>query len=127
MDDIGFPQASNVAFTPREIIAGSYPLASEPVVVAQGQVLPRGAVIGRITEGASKGQVVLSEKDAVDGSQDPIAVMAFGVDATGGPTDAEIYVSGAFDAEALTYGDGHDADTVREAFAGRPIFLKTVA
>jgi hypothetical protein len=49
---VGHPDFSRASYDPRGIVAGDYPLASVPITLAEGQNLPRGAVLGKIRYGA---------------------------------------------------------------------------
>ncbi len=124
MSSPGHAGYATESFDPRDIIAGNAHLHDEDIVLASGQNLLRGAVLGRITVG---GKCVLSVADAVDGSQTPVGILAFDCDASDADTNASMYTSGEFEQNALTYGDGHAPDTVKAAFAGTPLYLINVA
>jgi len=109
------------SFDPTDILAGNYPLADLPIVLASGQNGKRGWVIGKIT---ASGKYVLSLAAAEDGSQTPVGILAFDQDASAADRNASMYLSGEFDQDALIYGAGHDAASVKAAFANKPIFLK---
>nr|VFJ91539.1 MAG: Bacteriophage lambda head decoration protein D [Candidatus Kentron sp. H]VFJ92549.1 MAG: Bacteriophage lambda head decoration protein D [Candidatus Kentron sp. H]VFJ99407.1 MAG: Bacteriophage lambda head decoration protein D [Candidatus Kentron sp. H] len=59
-----------------------------------------------------------------NGSQDPHAILAEDVDATDADKSAVIYLSGEFDRDALTFGEGHDADSVKALFRTYNIHIK---
>ena len=125
MTQMGFPDYRTNSLARKEITAGHFPQPSEPAVLKQGQNLPEGAIIGVITSGADKGKIVLSVKAAADGSQVPVGILAFDVDATDVDSDCEYFVGGQYQQDALTYGTGHDVASVKAAFAGTPLFLKS--
>lgn len=108
------PSANTYSFEEHDIDTGQIPLISEPITILSGQVLPRGAVLGKIT---ATGKYVLSLAAANDGSQVPGPVLTHDVDATGGDAKSAGYVHGQFIAPALTYGAGHSAATVKAAWA----------
>lgn len=110
-------------FDPTGLIAGDYPLVHEPVTIAAGQMLKRGAVLGRVT---AEGDYVLSAAEAKDGSEIPAAILAEDIDTRAGGKQAPVYFSGEFAAELCTYGEGHDADSVNAAFRKQaaPLFLR---
>lgn len=100
---------TTVSYDPGGLIAGDYPLAHRPVTILTGQVLTRGAVLGRVT---ASDKYILSLSAAGDGSNTPVMVLAEDVDATAADVVAPAYFSGEFADDQLTYGTGHDADTV---------------
>lgn len=110
---------------PNHIIAGEHPLVHQPVTIAEGQNLKRGAVLGRVTSG---GKHILSASAASDGSQTPKCILAEDVDATDDDVVGPAYFSGEFAQEELTYGTGHTATTVEAAFraASAPLYLKSI-
>lgn len=107
-------------YTPDDLIAGDHPLRSHGVTIASGQVLTRGALLGKIT---ATGEFVLSTSAATDGSQTPIAILGEDVDATGGAQSSFAYIAGDFNENAITFGAGHTAASVRDALAARSIYL----
>jgi hypothetical protein len=107
-----------------EIETGHIPLISDPIVIAAGQKLPRGAQLGMIT--ATK-KHVLSLPTANDGSEVPTGILAHGVDATAGDVKSAQYVFGQFIFEGLTFGAGWTFDTVKAAWAGTTRFLVKAA
>jgi hypothetical protein len=95
----------------------------DEVVIASGQVLSRGAVLGRIT---ASNKFVLSLAAASDGSEVPRAILEEDVDATAGDKRAPAARTGEFNAAALTFGTGHNADSTRDGLRGLGIHLETV-
>jgi hypothetical protein len=81
-----------------------------------------------ITIAAGSKKLVKSLAAAVDGSEKPFAVLAADVDATDADRAAPYYVSGEFATSKMTFGAGHTADTVEDAFRDNntPIFLKVL-
>ncbi len=95
----------------RELIAGnSELLVSRKGTLASGQVLARGALLGRIT---ASGKLVLSTAAATDGSQAPVAVLAHDTDASVADAETLFYERGDFNQAAMTFGAGHTPDSVR--------------
>lgn len=111
-------------YDPNGLIAGDFPLLTRTITVKSGQNLTRGAVLGI----DSTGKALLSLSGASDGSQNPAAILAFDVNATGGDKTAKAYFTGEFNAAKLTIGTGHTAASVEAAFvaAGIPIALRTL-
>ncbi|MEA1674093.1 head decoration protein [Nitrospirillum sp. BR 11163] len=65
----------------------------------------------------------LSAKAATDGSQVPNCVLAEDADATGGDTLAPVYLTGDFNAAAVTLGAGHTVASVSAGLRTQGIFL----
>ncbi|HEY1035553.1 MAG TPA: head decoration protein [Pseudoxanthomonas sp.] len=109
-------------FTPDDLHAGDFPIRTRKVTLVSGQNLIRGALLGQITTG---GKYTLSASASSDGSQTPKAILADDVNASGGDKDAIVYLSGDFNEDALTYGTGHTAASVREGLRDLNIYLHT--
>ena len=108
-------------FVPDNLFAGSARVVTDSVVIAAGQQLVRGAVLGRIS---STGQYVLSEADATDGSEVPTAILAQDVDTTGGARTVTVYVAGMFNARRLVLGNGHTVASVKDALRDVGIYIR---
>ncbi|WP_449246562.1 head decoration protein [Desulfarculus baarsii] len=112
------------AHVPEILLAGGGDYRDRRITVASGQgVLPRGAVLGRIT---ASGKYALSLAAAEDGSQTPDAVLVEDVDATDADAAALIYYTGDFLESGLTMGEGHDVESIREGLRSKGIFIHTV-
>lgn len=109
-------------YDPAGLLAGGFPAVVEKVTIADSAALEAGAVLGRITSG---GKYLLSASAAEDGSEAPKAILAEAADASDGDVEALAYVAGAFEADKLSFGAGHTADTVATALraAQAPLFL----
>ena len=108
-------------FVPDNLLASDYPLVTDIVTIASGQKLKRGAVLGQII---ASGKFVLCDSAAADGSQAPKAVLAEDCDASAGDAQAVVYLSGAFNQAACTFGGTDTADTHRAALRDLNIYLK---
>lgn len=109
-------------FVPDQLIAGRLQLVTDTVTVAAGQVLGRGAVLGKIT---ATGKYVLSTAAANDGSQVPSIILADAVDASGGDKLAGVYLAGEFNAGKLILGAGHTIASIKDTLRDAGIYLKT--
>jgi Bacteriophage lambda head decoration protein D len=110
-------------YTPDNLIAGETSLVSDAVTVASSAALTRGAVLGKIT---ASGKLILSASAAVDGSQTPYAVLAEDCDASSGDvTNVAVYIKGELNENALSFGAGHDATTVKAPLRDIGIYIKT--
>lgn len=77
-----------------------------------------------ITVKAGSGYLVKSLAAATDGSQVPYCILADNYTlAAAAETSAVVYKTGDFNQEALTYGTGHTAATVKAALEDRNIYL----
>lgn len=110
-------------FTPDNLIAGTTQTVCDIVTIASGASLKRGAVLGRVT---ATGKYKLSASAAVDGSQTPSVILADDVDATSADvTNVAVYIKGEFASNALFFGVGHSATTVKDALRDAGICIKT--
>lgn len=114
------PRFTTETHTPDRLHAGDFPIRTLDVTIASGQNLARGALLGRIT---ASGKYVLSLAAAADGSQNPVAILAEDVDASAGDKKGIVYVSGDFNEDAIIYGTGHTADSVRAGLRDLNIYL----
>lgn len=110
-------------YTPGGLIAANSGLLyHEQLILASGQNLLRGAVLGKVT---ATGKYILSASAAVDGSQTPAAILVDDIDASAGDKDVLGYTRGDFLASGLTLGAGHTVASVRAAFKDVGIFIFT--
>lgn len=76
-----------------------------------------------VTVAAGSGKYKLSAAASVDGSEVPDAVLAEDADGTSGDVDALVYTRGDFNQNAMTFGAGHTAASVREGLRDKGIHL----
>jgi hypothetical protein len=107
-----------------DLYVGDLQIVADGITLASGQNLVRGAVLGMIT--ATK-KYVLSLTAAVDGSQNPVAVLGIDCNATAGDVSTTALFMGEFNAAKCVFGAGHTAATVNAAFRAQstPIFIRT--
>jgi hypothetical protein len=110
--------------TPDKLIAGDYPLVTDIVTIAAGADLERGACLGKVT---ASGNYALCDSTAEDGSQSPVAILAEDAAAASESVKAVVYLSGAFNEDAVAFGGTDTADTHRAALRDLNIYLKKVA
>lgn len=77
-----------------------------------------------ITVAAGSGKYVLSLAAALDGSQEPDAILVDDVNAAAADKTCGIFVAGEFNTSAMTFGTGHTAASVRDVLRAKGIFLK---
>lgn len=97
-------------------------VVARKITIISGQVLARGAVLGKITA-SSKYNLSLSA--AGDGSQTPDLILAEAVDASGGDKEGLAYEAGIFNANALTLGAAHTVASIQEGLRLKGIHLVT--
>lgn len=105
-------------FTPSQIEAGDFPIVMDSGVIAAGQQLLRGAVLGQVT---ASGEYLLCKADAEDGSQVPKVILDRDVDTTDGAHSAPIRLTGQVLGSQLTLGAGLTLATAKAAL--RPLCL----
>ena len=103
-----------------EILTGAYPALPVMIVLAAGQNLPEGALIGKIT---ASGKYVLSLAAATDGSEVPVAITSTPIDASSADEKGVAYVSGQFVTRHLTFGTGHTVASVKDGLRDLNIYL----
>jgi hypothetical protein len=111
--------ATEGTFTPDNLHAGDFPQQTETVVVAAGQNLLRGAVLGKIT---ASGKYVLSTSAAADGSQTPTRVLLHDTNAVA-DTRAPVAITGEFNSRRVILGAGHTVAGIRDGLAANSLFL----
>ncbi len=103
------------------LLGGDYPAVTDIRTIVSGQNLTRGAVLGKIT---TSGKYTLCDSAAIDGSENPVCILAEDCDASGGDKAADVYLSGQFNEGQLTFGGADTADTHRDALRDLNIYLK---
>lgn len=78
-----------------------------------------------ITVAAGTLKYIPSVKTAVDGSQNPIAILADQSDPSGGDVNAGIYIAGEFNSNALTFDSGWTVALLKPLLVQQNIYLKT--
>ena len=119
-DNSQVPGVAAEIFLPDQLIAGNQKIVSDTVVLGAGN-LPRGAVLGQIT---ASGNFILSVKTAVDGSQNANAVLADATDASAGPVNCGVYLTGELNGNALTFDASWTTATLKPVLRPLGIFIK---
>ena len=108
-------------YTPDNLIASDYPIVTDIVTIAEADLV-RGTLLGKIT---ATGKYVLCDTDGTDdGRRTPAAILGEAAAASGGDVQAVIFLSGAFNADAVTFATGETAATHRAALRDLNIYLK---
>ena len=108
------PSFSSETYDPDRLIGGHKPLITRDVTltdIGSTGALVRGTVLGMVT---ANGKYGISLAASVDGSEVARAILVKAADPGDGDVIASVYDEGEFNEDRLTYGTGHDADSVRE-------------
>ncbi len=109
-------------FVPDNLIAGDSALRTKSITILSGQVLTRGALLGKIT---ASGKLILSLNAAADGSEAAYAILAEDVDAGAGDvTGVPVYTKGDFNSNAMTFGTGQTEANTYDDLREVGIFIK---
>lgn len=119
----GNPAVRDISNPHKELFAGDFPVESMSIVLSSGQAGKMGWVIGKVT---ATGEYKLSVKAAEDGSEDPVGILVDDYDATAADCPAEMYLTGAFNDDALVFGAGWTKAEIRDALRPFSIFIKPV-
>jgi hypothetical protein len=103
------------------LIAGDFPIVTDPGTILTGQNIKRGTLMGQIT--ASK-KWIKSLSAASDGSEVPSKISAIDVDASSADVETTLYSSGEFNQNQVIYGTGHTIASVKKGLRALSIFLK---
>lgn len=110
-------------FTPDALVAGNPDLLlNSPIILAAGQNLKRGALLGKVT---ATGKYVLSLAAANDGSQVPNSILVDDTDATSGDKATINYTRGDFLQDYVTFGTGHTPASTAAGLRALGIFFVT--
>lgn len=106
---------------PDNLIAGEYPRVSQLATITGGN-FAKGTILGKIT---ASGKFKACTSAASDGSKDPIAILAESVDASSEDKEAVIYLTGEFNAAALSTAAGLTVNGLIGALRDKSIFIKS--
>lgn len=87
-------------------------VATNTETLASGQDILARTPLGRVT---ATGKLIASVATATDGSENPVGLAVFDIDATGGDMDCPIYVSGRFDYNLVEFDASFDTDAKKKA------------
>ncbi len=76
---------------------------------------------------AGNGHLRLADRDAVDGSEEPYAILPDAVDASAAAKTTEVWVTGEFSEGNLVFATGSAADDWRDLCAAKGIYLRATA
>lgn len=108
-------------YVPDQLSAGGFPVVLDIAVIAAGQSLNQGAVLGQVTD---SGEYQLCAAAATDGSQQPKAVLDQAVNTTKGAAPAPIRLTGEVLASQLTLGEGLTLAKAKAALRTLCLFIR---
>ncbi|MDD2056317.1 head decoration protein [Pseudomonas sp. GD03860] len=108
-------------YQPRQLSAGDFPIAMDTGVIAAGQDLTRGAVLGQVT---ATQEYLLCKAAAEDGSQVPKAILDQDVDTASGAKSAPIRLTGQVLGSQLTLGEGLTLAAAKAALRPLCLFIR---
>jgi len=108
-------------YVPQQLSAGAFPVMIDIAVIAAGQNLPRGAVLGQVQ---ASGEYVLCKPAANDGSEVPSAILDQATDTSKGVQAAPIRLTGEVLATQLTLGEGLSAAKAKAALRALCLFVR---
>lgn len=112
---------TTATYTPSSLIAGNFPQVKDSGVIAAGQTLKRGAVLGQVT---ADGQYKLSASAAGDGSEAPKVILDEDIDTTEGALPGVLLLTGEVSGTELTLGAGHTIASVKTALRPLSLFVR---
>ncbi len=107
--------------TPQNLIAGEFPRVGRIMTITGSGTLTAGAVLGKIT---ADGHYCLSDAAATNGSEQPEAVLGEAIDLSAGNKQGLVYLTGEFNTQALSLGNGHSLASIAVILRARSIFLR---
>jgi hypothetical protein len=115
------PGVSQAVFIPDQLIAGQLQVVTDTGVIAKGQKLQRGAVLGQIT--ASR-EYTFCKKDATDGSQIPCAILVDNVNATEESVNGGVYLMGEFNQHRIIRDESWELPELAAELRKFSLFLR---
>jgi len=115
------PNPQRHIYQPIQLSAGDFPVVMDTGVIAAGQKLLRGAILGQVTE---TGEYLLCKAAAEDGSQEPSVILDQDVDTTEGVQVAPIRLTGQVLGAQLHLGEGLTLAAAKVALRPLSIFIR---
>lgn len=109
------------SYLPSQLSAGDFPIVLDLGLIAAGQKLTRGSVLGQIT---ASHEYVLCKAAAQDGSEKPCAILDQDVDTTEGAKSVPVRLTGQVLGSQLIFGDGLTLAAAKVALRPFSIFIR---
>ena len=92
-------------------------------ILTSGENLAKYSLLGRV---ASTGKFVECDNAASDGSESPVGIMVYAIDASTADKDCQFYVEGQFNPDLINWPASFNTQAEKDgAFDGTAISLKT--
>jgi len=104
------------------VTGSGFPIVTDAVIIASGNKLARGTVLGIVT---ASGKAVAVDSSKNTGVELPYAVLANDTDATAADVLAPIYLTGEYNGHKLIFGGSDTSDTHKTACRKIGIFIKS--
>ncbi|ALI04589.1 head decoration protein [Pseudomonas sp. FW306-02-F02-AA] len=108
-------------YIPDQLSAGAFPVMIDSAVIATGQKLSRGAVLGQVK---ASSEYVLCTAAATDGSEVPKAILDQATDTSKGAQAAPIRLTGEVLAHQLILGEGLTLAQAKAALRSLCLFVR---
>jgi hypothetical protein len=114
--------SSSESYSPDNFIMGG-PVQTNSGTLTSGENLAQYSVLGRVT---ATGKLVECDNAAVDGSEVPVGILIYAVDASAADKDCQMYVAGKFNTDLINWPASFNTQPEKDgAFDGTAISLKT--
>ena len=98
------------------LIAGDSKIITDRETLLSGQILERGALLGKISaSGSDQGKLKQCDSTNSDGSETPYAILMEDTDASGGDEHIDVYKGGTFNEDAIGLATGDSIDDFKDA------------
>ena len=110
------------SFTPDNLIAGDFPIITESAILQQGQILSRGALLGKKSKTGNT--LVLSDIDGRGRYEELYGILAADCDASEKDMGCIVYLSGEFNQDAVIFGQGITPEKIKDELRKFGIYLR---
>lgn len=118
---MGLASSSSEAYSPDNFVMGEVQTNTDTLTA--GENLAEYSVLARVT---ATGKLVECDNAAVDGSENPVGILIYAVDATAADKDCQMYVSGQFNKSLVNWPASFNTQAEKDGvFDGTAISLKT--
>jgi hypothetical protein len=117
----GIAGSGSDTFTAEQLLAGDSPVVTQEATLASGENLAIHTIVGR---DSTTGKLEVWDPAANDGTEVPVGILAYAVDASLADKACVIYVAGTFNFAQLVVPNGETLATVQAAFDRTPITIR---
>ncbi len=117
---MGLASSSSEAYNPDMFIMGE--VQTNTGILATGQNLLKYSILGRVS---ATGKFVECDNTVNDGSEFPVAILIYEIDASAADKNCQIYIAGQFNPALINWPASFDTQAKKDgAFDGTAISLK---